>query len=172
MVYQTQEVTMALPVKLQYTIRDGKGLVSRTLIHLPSATTLANATTYAQAFASAMDDVISGKVESIDICVGVALPGGLKSDPDADSDIEEGAKFIYEDAVGRIYSQRLPTFLESLILPGTRQVDNTSVDVQAVTDLIVTGNGTQGAVTLADTDITAMISDKEQFVKNRKGRTL
>jgi hypothetical protein len=163
---------MALPVKLQYTIRDGKGLTSRTLVHLPSATSLANATTYAQAFASALDDVIGGKIESVDICVGVALPGGLKADPNADSDIEEGAVFVYEDSVGRVFRQRLPTFLETLILTGTRQVDNSNVDVQAVTDLIVTGNGTQGATTLADTDITALVSDKESFVKNRKGRAL
>lgn len=163
---------MALPVKLQYTIRDGKGLTSRTLVHLPSATTLANATTYAQAFASAMDDVIGGKIESIDICIGISLPGGLKADPVATSDIEEGAVFVYEDADGRVYRQRLPTFLETLIETGTRQVDNSSVDVQAVTDLIVTGNGTQGAVTLADTDITALVGDKEQFVKNRKGRRM
>lgn len=163
---------MALPIKVQYTIRDGKGLTSRTLVHLPSATTLANATTYAGAFASAMDDVIGGKIESIDICIGIALPGGLKADPGADSDVEEGAVFVYEDAVGRIFRQRLPTFLESLIEAGTRQVDNSDVNVQAVTDLIVTGNGTQGATTLADTDITALVGDKESFTKNHKGRRL
>ena len=141
-------------------------------MHIPSATSLANATTYAQAFASALDDVIGGKIESVDICIGIALPGGLKADPAANTDIEEGAVFVYEDADGRVFRQRLPTFLESLILTGTRQVDNDSVDVQAVTDLIVTGNGTVGAVTLADTDITALVGDKEQFVKNRKGRRL
>ncbi len=113
---------------------------------------------------------MGGKLESIDVCVGVTIPGGLKSDPDADSDIEEGALFVYEDADGRFYKQRVPTFLETLILTGTRQVDNSNAAVQALTDAIITGLDTVAPQTMAATDITALRSDKEQFVKNRKGR--
>ena len=161
---------MALPIKLQYTIRDEKGFISRTLVHIPSATTLANATAYAQDVAEVIDAVIGGKLESIDVCIGVSLPGGIKITPDANTDIEEGALFVYEDADGRIFRQRLPTFLESLIETGTRQVDNSNAGVQAYTDMIVTGNGTVQASTLAATDLVSLVSDKEQFVKNRKGR--
>lgn len=162
---------MALPIKIQYTIRDAKGFLSRTLVHIPSATTLTNGVTFAQDLGAVVDAVIGGKLESIDLCIGVALPGGIKTDPDADTDIEEGALFVYEDADGRVFRQRLPTFLESLILTGTRQVDNSNAGVQAYTDTIVSGNGTVAPVTLAATDITALVSDKEQFVKNRKGRS-
>lgn len=163
---------MAIPLKLQYTIRDAKGLSSRTLVHLPSATSVANATTYAGALAAVIDAVIGGSLESIDLCIGIALPGGIKSTPGADTDIEEGAVFVYKDVDGRIFRQRLPTFLESLIETGTRQVDNANAGVQAYTDMVVVGNGTVAPVTLADTQITALFSDKEQFVKNRKGRRL
>ena len=161
---------MALPIKIQYTIRDEEGLVARTLVHLPTATTLSAATTFAASFGGLIDAVTGGVLESIDVCIGVSLPGGIKTTPDSGSDIEEGAQFVYEDADGRIFRQRLPTFLESLIVAGTRQVDNSNAAVQGVTDAIVTGLAGTAPVTLAGTDITAMVSDKEQFVKNRKGR--
>lgn len=163
---------MTLPIKIQYSMRDAKGLVSRTLVHIPSATTLANATTYAQDLGEVIDAVIGGSIESIDICIGIALPGGIKATPDTDTDVEEGAVFVYKDADGRTFRQRLPTFLESLVEAGTRQVDNANAAVQAYTDIIVDGNGTVAPVTLAATDITELVSDKEQFVKNRKGRAV
>lgn len=163
---------MALPIKVQYSIRDAKGITSRTLVHLPSATTLANASAFASAFGALIDAVTSGQLSSIDVCVGVALPGGIKTTPDDESDVEEGGVFVYRDADGRTFRQRIPTLLEALVEAGTRQIDNANAAVQAITDTIVDGDGTTQPVTLAGTDITALVSDKEQFVKNRKGRSL
>lgn len=164
---------MALPLKLQYSVKDAKGIVSRTLVHIPTATTLANATTYAGNIAAVIDAIILGQIVSVDICIGLDISGlGLKTSPDAASDVEEGALFVYKDALGLRYSQRLPTFDETFILPGTRQVDLANAGVQAYTDDIVTGNGTVQATTQSGSDLTALSNAKEQFVKNRKGRTV
>lgn len=164
---------MALPIKLQYSVKDAKGIVSRTLVHIPDGTSLANATTYAGDLAAVIDALIKGQIVSVDICVGVDLSGlGLKSSPDAASDVEEGAVFTYKTALGLLFRQRLPTYDEATIEPGTRQVDLANAGVEAYTDLIVTGNGTVAPVAQAGGDLTAISSAKEQFVKNRKGRTV
>lgn len=164
---------MPLPLKLQYSIRDAKGITSRTLVHIPTATTVANATTFAQAFAEVIDALIKGQVTSVDLCIGLDISGyDIKDTPDAASDVEEGAVFTYQDALGLLFRQRLPTFDETFVLAGTRQVDTANAGVQAYTDLITDGNGTVAPTAQAGSDLTALITAKEQFVKNRKGRTL
>lgn len=164
---------MPLPIKLQYSIRDAKGISSRTLVHIPSATTIANATTFAQAFGEVIDALIKGLITSVDLCIGLDISAwDLKAAPDASSDVEEGAAFTYTDALGLLFRQRLPTFDETFVLAGTRQVDLANAGVQAYTDLITAGNGTVSPTAQAGSDLTDLVTAKEQFVKNRKGRTL
>lgn len=164
---------MPLPLKVQYSIRDAKGITSRTLVHIPSATSIANATAFAQDFGEVIDALILGKLMSVDICIGLDISGwDLKADPDAASDAEEGAAFSYTDALGLLFRQRLPTFSEAFILANTRQVDLANAGVQAYTDMVTAGNGTVSPTAQAGGDLTALVTAKEQFVKNRKGRTL
>jgi len=164
---------MALPLKVQYSIKDAKGIVSRTLVHLPDTTSIANATTYAGNLAEAIDALIKGQIVSVDICVGLDISGlDLKDAPDLASDVEEGALFSYQTALGLLFRQRLPTYDEATILDNTRQVDLSNAGVQAYTDLITDGNGTVSPTAMAGGDLTSLSSAKEQFVKNRKGRTV
>lgn len=162
---------MPLPIKIQYSVLDDKGLIARTLVHVPSGTSLANAGVFAGDLAGAIDALIHGQIVSVDICIPFDFSGlGLKTAPDANSDVEEGALFGFVDALGLTYRQRLPTFSEAFILANSRNVDLANAAVQAYTDGIITGFSTVAPTTQSGSDLTALRDAKEQFVKNRKGR--
>jgi len=157
-----------MAVSVLFTIRDEKGARSLVEIYLPSATTIALAQDFVTAVAPLLEALITGAIERVGICVSGTLPGGLRASPLANSDVEEGARFIFTSAGGYTTSVRIPTFDDTLILEGTNIVDS---DAGAVTSFVA--GMTAGLATVQPTDyrsadITALKSAREDFQRSRK----
>lgn len=158
--------------QISYTVEDGKGETSVFFVNIPSTFTLAQSLEAAQDIATLVNAVITGAIRSIGLCFNVTLPGGLTTTPDADADVEEGARFQWLSTGNFRTRFRLPTFNEDLILAGTKQVDLTDTDVDALVDAIiggtpVTGSGTVTFVDSRDVDIIALDTAREAFGKDR-----
>lgn len=156
-----------MPAFVTVTIEDGKGKQSTLSINIPPATTTANAGGFINSVLPLIDAVIQGRIIRAGLCYGITLPGGLNAVASPDSDVEEGAKFSFISAAPFKTAFRIPTFTESLILAGTKSVDIADTDVDALIDMIVTGNGSVAPVDSRDVDISALNYARELFVKDR-----
>lgn len=159
-----------------YTVEDAKGAHSVTQINFPvtqASNTAINALKDAAgAGAALIDALLKGKVISAGVGIAIDLTGvTIKSTPTADSDVEEGARFIFNAAAGSSPKFRLASFDEDFILSGTQTVDLEDADVDALVDFIVSGHTLSGVtVTPSDergSDITSIASARESFEKSR-----
>jgi hypothetical protein len=155
-----------------YSIQDAKGKVSVTKINFPASTTLAELSSWAIAMATALNDVIQGKILSAGAGFEIDLSTAtIRATPLSTSDVEEGARFIWRSLVGAITQFRLPTFDEAKMLSGTQQVDLADADVSVVTGLVTIGTGAgAGFAHPSDdhgSDITALESARESFTSTR-----
>jgi hypothetical protein len=156
-----------MPAQIGISIKDSKGLIGTTLVNIPTATTAANGITFAQNLAALVDAVIGGQIVGLSLCYGVSLPGGIKATPNANQDVEEGARFSFNTAANHKTSLRLPTFLETLILSGTKQVDLEDLDVDAFVDAMTAGLGGILPCDSRDEDVATVASAREQFLSDR-----
>lgn len=155
-----------------FSIQDAKGKVSVTKINFPDTQTKDELSAWAVTAATALNDIITGKILSAGIGFEVSLSGAtIRSAPLATSDVEEGARFIWRSLVGAITQFRLPTFDEAKMLSGTQQVDLADTDVDAFEGLITIGNGAgAGWAHPSDdhgSDIVALESARESFTSTR-----
>lgn len=118
-----------------------------------------------------IDDMIDGKIVSASWNYVPALVGGLKADADVNSDVEEGALFMFQSLYPYKTRVRIPTFKESQMLESSKQVDVANTEVAAFIAAMVDGFD---IVTLdfnpADArgeDVTALISAVDAFQKDR-----
>jgi hypothetical protein len=166
---------MSLALVGLLTFKDAKGAVATTEFNFPSSVTLANAKIFAQQMAILYNNVTTGVITRIGVAVLATLPGALRASADADSDVEEGARFQFRTDGGFYTGFRIPTFDEAKILSGTKQVDTADTDVAALVavfedGLSLTGVGGSGTVQPCDKredPINALDAALEQFVKSR-----
>jgi hypothetical protein len=167
MALQRGQNFMAL-VTFSYSIQDADGHKKSILVQAPYvAQTLANLVTAAQTLAGYIDDVIDGAITEIHTEVGVALPGGVKTTPNADCDVEHGGLVTFNaSGTPYVWSLFLPTILDS-VLAGDN-LPNTG-DVATLTAALIDGIGTSGAqVAYSDrygNDLVAFKSGRESFRK-------
>lgn len=163
---------MAAPhVFTVYTIQDAKGAKSTMKINFPQAADIAVLKDFVTTTASMIDALIKGKIVDAGIGLAVALPGGLKASPLADSDVEEGARFSWRTALNTIPAFRMPTFDEAFISPGSRAVDTTDGTVDAFVQRVIAGR-TVGLTNVSPSDdhgedITALDAARESFSSSR-----
>lgn len=157
-----------------YSIQDGKGKVSTTEVNLPTATNLASATAMAQQLATLINNVITGAIVRIGITLQVTPPGGLRVAAAANSDVEEGARFQYRTQNGFYSGLRIPTFDESLIATGSRDVNVAGAVATFSTAMIsgidTSGAGGTGVIQPCDKrgeDLVALEFAREQFLSSR-----
>lgn len=155
---------MAVPVTLTISIEDGKGEVGSFSIYLPSASTLADATTYWNGFNSLLAAITRGG--NVKASVSFSLTPGVSA-PLASSDVQEAAYAAFRSADKFIKSIRVPTIFEDVFLAGSKLVDLANVDVAAFVAAIVTGVGGIAPVTSHDEQITAIDVFREAWGKYR-----
>lgn len=154
-------------------VRDGKGQTATIEYDTPDTAGIITTVELAEEVALAIDVLIGGIVTGISVVTNVDIPSSLEEDVDADSDVEEGAKFTFRAANGGDKEMRLPTFDEQFLLAGTKQVDLADSDVDAFVDLMINGrtdivNGNVAPVSIRNSDLVSLISAKENF-KPRAG---
>ena len=165
---------MALGYGLIFSIVDEKGATSTTEIRLPVTTAWADVLGMAAALPPLIDALISGAITRVGIVFDFTLTGGVKLAALAGSDVEEGARFQFRTENNFFTHLRIPTFLESLIVAGTREVDLTDSDVAAFVTAMEDGIDLAGAAPIVEPsdsrgeDIVALVSAQEQFLSSRK----
>lgn len=166
--------------KMIVTIRDGKGKTANVLLHseVLDDTDLTNGATYESMGDNLLQDlepVIDGEI----VEAHWLLPVGFDFTPqtaDPDSDVEEGALFIWETADGYQTRTRIPTFKESMLVAGSRLVDLTIGAVQDFVNTMIDGPDALAGVpedrfnmtTNRGEDITVLRAAYELFLASRK----
>lgn len=162
---------MALRFSILFSIRDAKGATATTEMGVPDTVSLANLTAFAAALAPLINDIIKGAITRIGLVLAIDLPGGLRTTPDATSDVEEGARFQFSTENGFYSSMRLPTFDEQFIVAGSNAVDLEDADVDAFTTAMLEGITVNSTlvepVDIRGEDLVAMRSAKESFLSSR-----
>lgn len=159
---------------LTYTIQDAKGKTSVTKINFPSAVDLGQVASFAGDTATMINGIITGKILEAGLGLAIDLSGStIRTAPDPDSDVEEGARFMWNAASGAETGFRLPTFDEAKMVSGTRNVDQSDTDVAAFVARILAGK-TTGLVNASPSDdhgsdITTIKSARESFTSSRSG---
>lgn len=157
---------------------DAKGKQSTTMVNVPTGITLANLTIFAQEMVKLIDAQITGIITRVGLAVTFALPSGINVSPNSISDVEEGGYFNFRTAGGYRTSMRVPTFNESLISPGSSDIDTSDPDVAAFVSAMISGIDLTAATPVAGTgtvtptdsrgdDVVALVDAKEQFVNSR-----
>lgn len=157
-------------------IQDEKGVTSTTELNLEDSGLPLIQQAFAGEIAKLVDGMTTGAITRVGATFNIPLPSGIKTAPQANSDVEEGARFQFRTANGFYSGMRIPTFDESKIVTGTRAVDLTDSDVAAfvtaMTDGIdMTAAGfvgvTEEPVDKRGEDLVALEFAREQFISSR-----
>lgn len=157
-----------------YTIEDAKGLTSTVEVNFDQAATFDNARRAAQRVGQLINAITRGAIRKINIAYNVPLPTGLRAEPEANSDVEEGARFQFRTENGFYSGMRLPTFNEALLVANSTEVD---VTIEAVRNFV---EALRDSVNLVDPvavipcvdkrgeDLVALTFAREQFQSSRR----
>lgn len=162
-----------MPWTINFQIVDAKNAQSSTQVNLPISRTFEEVEAFAAAMAPLLNALTTGAITRISITRSVALPGGLRATPDANSDVEEGARFQFRTANGFQTALRIPTFAESKIPSTSKDVNLADTDVAAFVTAMTTGIDLPGALPVVQPsdargeDITSLTFAREQFVSSR-----
>ena len=164
---------MAAPhVFVTYSIQDGEGKVSVSKINFPIDNDLAVIQHFIVSTATMINAIITGKIIEAGLGLSVDLGGAtIRATPDADSDVMEGARFIFRAASNALAQFRLPTFDEGKLVSGTAEVNTSDSDVSAFTARI-TGGLTEGLTNVSPSDdrgsdLETLESARESWGTNR-----
>lgn len=129
---------MATVTQISYSIRDADGNRASLLIPVPSATLFDDVSDFAVELAPLVDAVIEGVIVSITATYDIALPGGLDTDPEADSNVQKSGLFSF-DVTGhpRRYGIRVPALDETKFTG--KEVDTVDTDIAALTSALIDG---------------------------------
>jgi hypothetical protein len=168
---------MARSIALTFTVEDAKDETSVAELYVPSTTPIAELVPFMQAFLPLVDDVITGQIVGANVVLPVALGGlGLKGAPLAGSDVEQGAKFIFDTALAGVSKRiRIATFDEQYVDSASRvipQGQNQVVDdlISAFVDGLTPNAVLVQPSDYRDEDLTALGSALEDFQRSRKRR--
>lgn len=159
------------------TIRDAKGKYATTEFNFPASYDFQDITLFAAQAAGRINNLIRGVITGVSVSQVISDFTGitLRTDPEPEADVEEGAKFQFKTAGGFYTSMRLPTFDEDLIIDGTKNVDLTNAAVDTFVDSMVTGapvvdlGGVLSPSDKHDNDILSLEFAKEEFQSSRSG---
>lgn len=113
-----------------WTILDEDGDSSNASLNVVAAD-ISAAVTRAQAMATVMDALIGGQITYMTVSQVASLPGGLKTSPAVDSDVEVKGRFLFNSAAGFVARLSLPTFLKSSFTIAGGFIDTGDVAVAA-----------------------------------------
>jgi hypothetical protein len=169
---------MPLTPEIVLTIQDAKGKTSNMFlpVPIPGTTPVSSVLAAARNWAEAVQDAISGRITRVGVALVADLGGlGIPAEPEADSDVEEGARLAFRSAEGFPMSFRIPTFREELFLPRTTEVDRDDTVIDGIIDRVIDGiqftalpgDGDLDPSTSHGEDITAYDYGRSAFVRER-----
>lgn len=143
-------------VLLGLTVEDGEGKRKNVVLYMNPAdiSTLAAATTIANAGVAALDNVITGGV--VEAYVKFPITLAAPTTPAAESRVGTGGNLTFLDAIGNQYSVYIPSMSNSKVINGLVNIDDP--DIEALGELFVV---TTGVRTPHQHDLTALIGGKQ-----------
>lgn len=158
---------------VQLTFSDAKGEQSVVAIPLPTGTSITDARLFAQQLIPLVEPLVNGALR--DARLSVPVPFTPFAATASISDVQEKARFALRTANGFLKSISLPSVVESIFSPGTKNVDTTDTDVAAFVAALVdgidlTGVGGSGTVQPCDVrgeDLTELESAVEAWGRSR-----
>jgi hypothetical protein len=154
------------------TIRDEQGKTRVMSLHIEAQDFILeenqDPADYIAYYATVLDPLITGAIVDISLTRSVDVSSiDIKRVPLAASDVEEGALFVWL-AANEPVQQRIPTFDEDFILPGTDQVDRSAQEVIDLVEVTTIPEELSGDWIIGPSDsrgipITILKSAKESF---------
>lgn len=158
---------MAVAFEIIATLSDESGDDATTTLKVPSGFSLSQYGEFAVAMAALVDDMLSGRVESLELCLSADLSGLTGNVIGAASDVEEVGRFQFRTVDGRPVKLNLPTLNESLVAVGTDDLDLVDPNIAAIETMMVDGIAvTLGTITpcdVAEDDIVSLEFAREGF---------
>lgn len=162
-----------MPNKLVAEIQDRSGDKGSTSLWLPDAATIANVTTFAVAWATALNDIITGKI------LGIWLYNLLSVAPLTDNtlqpaaDVEHAAKFKFRTVNNKPVMVILPAVDEDVIAAySSDELDQsdtqTAAFIAAMTSGIAVTGGTIAPCDVGEGSIAAVVFARESFKNSGK----
>lgn len=171
---------MADASTLNITIEDGKGATSIMSVNSEvfDDADLTGGKTYESWADNMLQDIrplLKGAIRKASWIIPVTLDFGPDT-PDPDSDVEEGAHFLFITAGGYTTKIRVPTFDEALLIAGSTLVDLAAGAVQDFVNTVIDGadalagvpEDRMDAVDSRGDDIAALKDAYEYFTKSRR----
>lgn len=133
---------MAKPINLVLTLRDGKNRYAQMIVNVVNQdedSNILHQIEMAKNLQVDIDAMVKGQIVQCGVVIDVPIEGGLKTTPDADSDVEEGALFIFQSVNGYLTKIRVPTVGDDLFITGSPLIDFANADVSQFVDNILDG---------------------------------
>lgn len=153
---------MAVVSVLSYQFTDADGNRKSLPVYVPAAATLANLQLFSDALVALLDDHTDAQVTGITATVGLTTPGGLKTEPVAGSNVQEGALLSFGLAASN--------YTHGVFVPGWAEADFSGAEVvdENITALIaqfVTGSNSVAPTSREGLDIDAYVDGSKRFRK-------
>ena len=126
-----------MAINVYYRIADAKNDTSTVMIPLPSTVAITDLNDYVTDLAAIIQPLVNGTLLEAGFAVGVSVvPWPIAA---GISDVQEKARYVFRTAGGWLKSLSIPTVLESIFSPGSREVDTSDPDVAAFVTAMVDG---------------------------------
>lgn len=137
---------MPLAVSCRFEFVDGKGKTSFTKVRVPNGFAIADYRTFAQSMGQFLANVSNAKLTRASICVGLDLSSAtIKVAVSGFADIAQKAYFGFTSAVSGLFARlKIPAISETIVAPGSDQIDQSNPDVAAFITAYETGIVTTG----------------------------
>lgn len=162
-------MALTAPAQVSVSIVDELGTTSTSLQHVmvdPTAPLAALAAT-AQAYASTLDAVISGRITDVRATLLPGLPAGLKAAAAVGSRVEQTAVLNFIDQVSpKKWGSAIPSIADAMITNG--KINLTNAAIEALVVLITTPTATAAFATPVRTVLHQAVDIFLSFRKRRK----
>lgn len=138
---------------VSFTILDGKKKNSTMHLNFPDNVDIGVLrTNFIPTTATLLNAIITGKIINAGIGIEVDISGAtIRSTPDANADVEEGALFTGITAIGSDTTFRVPTIDEAMFNAGTQNINFADTDMAAFILRVINGQ-TVGLVNVSPSD--------------------
>lgn len=160
--------------QLIYTVIDDSGERGTYSMNLQIGFSLSQFGEFAASMATLTDALLSGKIESAEICFGVDISGLTSNTALSSSDVEEYAAFKFATVDNLPVNVNIPGIDELIVASGSDDIDLSNADVAAFVSAMENGlattDGTIQATDVGEKDVDVLVHARERMRASGKRR--
>lgn len=165
---------MALATTIVFALEDDKGKTSNTKIRVPNTFAIADYVQFAQAAAQLIVNITNARVTGVSVNFGLDISSiGLKTVVSGVASVATKIQGLFSTASGILAKWLIPAPLETKVVAGSDDFDQTDTDIAALItaneDGIAVTGGTLQPTNGRGSDITAVSTMKETFLRRSPG---